>query len=241
MAGARLVGDLVFRNDIFHLFLQESAMKKTVLGLLLLIPSMLCGQAKPLAQNAAPKVAPPIQAAQPATIEPVAAHGQVGEIPQLNPAVVTQHERIQRLAGPKTKQKAAQMAPGFSARVRQLPPTADFHGLAVAEARSASADLGALSDANIEAIAFLVMMQAGKDAQNDLKSIMDETQKANQKKQAMRQEQNKKQSDSMSEMGEMDSLRLQMAMDRASKFMQTLSNMEKKMSETSDAVVKNLK
>jgi hypothetical protein len=47
--------------------------------------------------------------------------------------------------------------------------------------------------------------------------------------------------ESMSELSEMGSLRLQMAMDRRSKFMNTLSNMMKKVSATRDAVVQNMK
>ena len=47
--------------------------------------------------------------------------------------------------------------------------------------------------------------------------------------------------DSMSEMGEMESLRLQMAMDRMSKLMETLSNILKKMSETASEITQNLK
>jgi hypothetical protein len=42
-------------------------------------------------------------------------------------------------------------------------------------------------------------------------------------------------------MSEEDSLRLQMAMDRRSKFLETLSNVEKKMAQTQDSVVQNLK
>ena len=51
----------------------------------------------------------------------------------------------------------------------------------------------------------------------------------------------KDQLDSMSEMSKMTSLRLQMAMDRRSKFMQTLSNIMKKISSTEDTPVQNLK
>lgn len=51
----------------------------------------------------------------------------------------------------------------------------------------------------------------------------------------------KKDLDSLSEMGETESLRLQMAMDRMSKFMATLSNIMKKMSDTSSAMIQNLK
>ncbi len=45
----------------------------------------------------------------------------------------------------------------------------------------------------------------------------------------------------MNEMSEMSSMRLQMAMDRRSKFIDTLSNILKKISDTGDAVVHNLK
>ena len=47
--------------------------------------------------------------------------------------------------------------------------------------------------------------------------------------------------DSMSEMGEMESLRLQMAMDRISKMMSTLSNLLKKISDTASAITQNIK
>jgi hypothetical protein len=47
--------------------------------------------------------------------------------------------------------------------------------------------------------------------------------------------------DSMSEMGEMESLRLQMAMDRLSKMMSTLSNVLKKTSDTQSSIIGNLK
>ena len=47
--------------------------------------------------------------------------------------------------------------------------------------------------------------------------------------------------DSMSEMGETESLRLQMAMDRLSKMMSTLSNVLKKASDTDDAITNNMK
>src|SRR6478672_7904440 len=47
--------------------------------------------------------------------------------------------------------------------------------------------------------------------------------------------------DSMSEMGEMESLRLQMAMDRMSKMMSTLSNLLKKISCTASQITQNMK
>ena len=47
--------------------------------------------------------------------------------------------------------------------------------------------------------------------------------------------------DDLSEMGEMESLRLQMAMDRLSKLMSTLSNLLKKASDTASAITQNIK
>lgn len=47
--------------------------------------------------------------------------------------------------------------------------------------------------------------------------------------------------DSLSEMGEMESLRLQMAMDRMSKMMSTLSNLLKKISDTASGITQNIK
>ena len=47
--------------------------------------------------------------------------------------------------------------------------------------------------------------------------------------------------DSLAETDEMQSLRLQMAMDRMSKLMSTLSNLLKKISETQSSIVQNIK
>ena len=47
--------------------------------------------------------------------------------------------------------------------------------------------------------------------------------------------------DSLSEMGEMESLRLQMAMDRHSKMMSTLSNLLKQSSDTAQSIIQNIK
>lgn len=47
--------------------------------------------------------------------------------------------------------------------------------------------------------------------------------------------------DSLGEMGEMESMRLQMAMDRRSKMMETLSNLLKKMNETASGIIGNMK
>lgn len=132
-------------------------------------------------------------------------------------------------------------------------------------------------DQDIEAIAFLVLMQAAQSAREDLKAIMEHVKAINASKEKLRRLFDKTQTarpfhgtldfesvfevmatlyakqleaeadellghlDSLSEMGEMESLRLQMAMDRLSKLMSTLSNLLKKASETSSQITQNLK
>ena len=157
-----------------------------------------------------------------------------------------------------------------------------------------------LSNSDIEALAFLVLMEAHKSAQEDLKAIMAKVKAINKQKQSLRDMQSKlqrqdaknvvhldsitllsmktsaiqkgqnpenvklvrsatsreeptkaqidamkdklkKDLDSMSEMGEMESLRLQMAMDRMSKMMSTISNLLKKISDTANTITQNLK
>lgn len=160
--------------------------------------------------------------------------------------------------------------------------------------------LGNISEMDIEAMAFLVLMQAAKSAQEDLKAIMARVKSVNDQKAKQREmldkmkqqhtmtavqldsfkllknrtialqknlnpdtvkmvrtktgmrpvskaetdnmiDQIKNDLDSMSEMGEMESLRLQMAMDRMSKMMSTLSNILKKIGKTQEEIIKNLK
>ncbi|MEP6691521.1 MAG: hypothetical protein ABJD07_10210, partial [Gemmatimonadaceae bacterium] len=118
-----------------------------------------------------------------------------------------------------------------------------------ADAGRRFATLGA-SGTDIEAIAFIVLMQATNDMGKDLKALMADVEMANSKKQKMRdahatlksaQDSLKKKLDSMNDMTEMTSLRLQMAMDRRSKFMTALSNIMKKIDSTQSAIVQNLK
>jgi hypothetical protein len=133
-------------------------------------------------------------------------------------------------------------------------------------------------DGDIEATAFLVIMEAARSARDDLKAIMEQVKAINAAKQELCRLFEKKEKthrarhsaldfesvlclmatlyakhldeeadellaglDSMSEMGEMESLRLQMAMDRMSKMMSTLSNLLKKISDTSSQITQNLK
>ena len=152
--------------------------------------------------------------------------------------------------------------------------------------------LGSMGSQDIEALAFLVLMQASKSAQEDLKAIMAKVKSLNNQKSKVREAiaalNNKNstitrakldscklliqsttnvqktktvsssravtqseinetitrlsdQRDSLSEMGEEQQLKLQMLLDRRSKLLSTLSNLMKKISQTQDSIIANLK
>jgi Arc/MetJ-type ribon-helix-helix transcriptional regulator len=170
--------------------------------------------------------------------------------------------------------------------------------------------LGSFDGSDIEEMAIIVFMQAARDAEEDLKEIMNEMKAMNAAKRKLRELQKKikcdiansagqprpkfdqnglgserayhhalipvpdlcsksgvkfietdlykgrivdvlileairddlsDKLDGMSEMSEMDSLRLQMMMDRRSRMLETLSNIMKKISSTAESIVDNLK
>jgi hypothetical protein len=122
---------------------------------------------------------------------------------------------------------------------------------------SPPATLSDLGDGDIMALAFIVMMEAAKSEREDLKQIMDSVKAIDAEKQRWRTTTNatagegkdvdgakdtiKEKLDNLDEMGETESLRLQMAMDRLSKLMSTLSNVLNKSSNTSDEIIQNIK
>ena len=152
---------------------------------------------------------------------------------------------------------------------------------ALLRAHITQAGLGPLGEGDINALMASVMLQAGRDAADDIRSQIDamkenESAKAAQRQNLERQKASasrptrpplaltaappvynldrsgkasldamidnmKSDLDSMSEMGEAESLRLQMAMDRLSKMMSTLSNILEKIDDTSQTITQNLK
>jgi CRISPR/Cas system CSM-associated protein Csm2 small subunit len=113
-------------------------------------------------------------------------------------------------------------------------------------------------DGDIEALAFIVLMQATNDQDQDLQNIMAAVKAQNNAKSELRNQMQvthqitaqqinqdvqdiKGRLDSMNEMSEMTSMRLQMAMDRRSKFVEALSNILKKIDDTQNTIIQNMK
>jgi hypothetical protein len=114
-------------------------------------------------------------------------------------------------------------------------------------------------------LVFLVLMQSVEDADADLRAIMEEVKQRNHRLCRWRKliadlESHRssaatteaelirsanavaaEQMAGLSELGETMQLRLQMAMDRRAKFVEALSNLLKKQSDTASAIVSNLK
>jgi hypothetical protein len=106
---------------------------------------------------------------------------------------------------------------------------------------------GLAAGADIEELAFVVLMQATQDQDNDLQQIMAQTKAINNSKAAQRSQMQAQQQaaadkkDSLSDMSQMEQMKLQMAMDRRAKMIETLSNLMKKMSDTDNSIIKNMK
>lgn len=207
-------------------------------------------------------------------------------------------------------QKAmTQINPRHVAWVKSTAKNVNEKNLAEAEVRNLASQyavLGSLSNADIEALTLLIMMEASRHVYNDIREMLEGMEATRKKKAAMREAiellknreadnkempsyeydsiaklkikepvktkpvssnlqradttkkvrsiakatkveigQLKKELtdklDSMNEVGEMESLRLQMAMDRRSKMMNALSNIQKKISDTQNSIIQNLK
>lgn len=109
--------------------------------------------------------------------------------------------------------------------------------------------------ADIDALIAIVLAQSTQDTADDLKDMLADMESINRQKEHLRAFHEKldkaaldaeidairNKLDSKSELGETESLRLQMAMDRLSKLMSALSNILKKISDTNASIVRNVK
>ena len=177
------------------------------------------------------------------------------------PATLTQDAVVQRqdVVYARLKPEAARQleaaAREYIARVERVPTPGRAPKGPMDHAKDVAATVqnGALG-ADIEAMALLIMAQAARDAEADLKAMLAEMKQANRTKEELRKHfeylrakraglfpEKPAGLDAMNELTESQSLRLQMAMDRISKMMATLSNILKKIADTQQTIVQNMK
>lgn len=133
-----------------------------------------------------------------------------------------QYQKISRSLNPNVKFRVRKLAPLYAEQAHLLQTT---DSMSLAAVSCLKPHFPSASQQQLDVLAFYLLRLAVA-AKGDVEAAK-ETVKAN--------------LDSMSEMGEMESLRLQMAMDRLSKMMNTLSNILKKMADTSSSIIQNIK
>jgi hypothetical protein len=88
----------------------------------------------------------------------------------------------------------------------------------------------------------LMLMVAAQQSDHELQALADEVVVVRERrKRAKKRGASKEELDSLSELSELMQLRLQMLLDRRAKMIEMLSNILKKLSETQDAIIGNLK
>ena len=169
-------------------------------------------------------------------------------------AVVSQQGALVARLRPEARKQLEAAARDYRARLERAANTRATKS-PQEHARDAAASLrGGALGTDIEALALIVMAQAASDAEADLRAVLVELKETQRTKEDLRRflEYRKQRRagvkaplptglDSLSELGEMESLRLQMAMDRASKMMSTLANLLKRIADTQSAIAQNLK
>jgi len=155
--------------------------------------------------------------ATPSPPTPVAAR-EVHRDFALEAAVQDRSQKIAAFIHPKSKAKLDGAARALVRRLAIGSENQDPLPLAKQEVLNR---FGRLSAEQLNLLSFFVMAEASK--------ILSQPDQAHEKLSGM------------NEMSEMTSLRLQMTMDRRSKFISTLSNLMKKISTTQDTIVQNLK
>jgi hypothetical protein len=146
----------------------------------------------------------------------------------ITPEMTATETRLLTKVGPQTrtwikqeaaKQRTATGVPAISAESwKTLSPSAS------------------LTNTDIEALMFLVLMESAKSSKEDLKSTMAGVKATNAQKSSMREAQATK-----TVVADAQSVRLQAQMDRQAKMLQTMSSLMRKMAESGSTTVQNLK
>ncbi|HUL52789.1 MAG TPA: hypothetical protein VLT83_05200 [Opitutaceae bacterium] len=155
---------------------------------------------------------------KPATTGPARAAQVVQRDLALEQTVFARAQSLQAALHPGVRAKLDLAARGLLTRLATSSENVDAYGLAQQEVRGKFAHL---SGEQSDLLSFYVLAEAARSLANpnDLKGKLD----------------------GMGELSEMTSLRLQMMMDRRSKFVATLSNIMKSTADTQNTLVQNLK
>jgi len=186
-------------------------MKKLFVLLLLLMPSLAIGQPRDLHSR---------------VIKPIIIRPADAEQKSL-------YDRWTPLLSPSSKRKLVASASSIEKQLKDNPQNTDVVKLARDGVASQFPNLQGMA---IEDAVMLMMMLVSQDAEKDMQNMLDEMNKTRRQKQAVRDA-----TDKLTDMSEETQLKLQMMMDRREKALEAISNMMKKMDDTQDSIIKNIK
>jgi hypothetical protein len=220
-----------------------------------------------LAALAAPSSAQVVAASAKPTAEALTRPKPTAEaLARPKPAIEAQRTRFLAKASPKLKAKLPSLIAPVVERAGAKPKPKEAPVDLVATAKTSLRAAGYGDGADIQALVFLVLMEAAKAAEDDLRATLEKIKAANEMKRCLRakirggdckgnvrtrfepvlgkavtREITEGSLDSLSEMGELQQLSLQESMARMQKLMETLSNLMKKISDTNASIIANMK
>ncbi len=170
-------------------------------------------------------------------------------------AVVARQDVIYSRLKPEAARQLEAAAREYIARVERVPAPGTALKSPMEHAKDVASTVpNGLLGADIESLISFIMAQAARDAEADLKTLLAEIKETNRSKEELRKFLEYRRAkraggspekpaglDSMSEMSDVQALRLQMYMDRRSKAMSAISNLLKKISDTQQSIVQNWK
>jgi hypothetical protein len=182
------------------------------------------------------------------------------------PAIETQRTRFLAQASPKLKAKLPSLIAPVVERAGAKPKPKEAPVDLVATAKTSLRAAGYGDGDDIQALVFLVLMEAAKAARDDLRATLEKIKAANEMKRCLRakvrggdckgnvrmkfepvlgkavtKEITEGSLDSLSEMGELAAVDLEAAMRRMSELEVTLSKLMKKISDTNAGIIANMK
>jgi septal ring factor EnvC (AmiA/AmiB activator) len=144
----------------------------------------------------------------------------------------TVHDEIAVKLAPTAKQKLVSIA-------ATLPATNNTPEGTSRSIRAAFPGVS-FSQLDLDSLCAFVLQEAATQTQQNMKTTVDEIKTINQQKSALRAD-DKKKLETLNQMSNMMEIKMQMLMQRRSKFMSTLSGLLKKISDTQSAIISSLK
>ena len=135
-------------------------------------------------------------------------------LPVLDPSVKKQHTRISQNLIPQTKSKLNKLVKSLYADMKRMK-FADFHQVALNKARK---DFPGVSQKQLDVVMFYSLNEIDKNLRQEIKELQE-----------------------ISDMSQLDMMKLQDAMQKEAQLMQMMSNMMKAMHDTSMAIIRNMK